>query len=756
MLQPLATLRQIMQDVAKSDSPSAILDLIVQRVKHAMNVDACSIYICTDGCSITLTATEGLDRQAIGKVRMNFNEGLAGTIAANQSLLNIESASSDPRFVYFPETHEEIFEGFLGVPVIHLRQVVGVLIVQGRARRRFSEDEEAFLITLSAQLASNLNSLIRRDLQNTTTKRKKKHQRIAGIKGSAGVAIGRVLTLKGEHRLENIENRSVKDVGSEILLLRQSIAATSDDLKAGESNIGASLPADVSALFSVYLMMLESPDFALAIEQRIRQQQIWAPAALRDEVAERAALFEQVEDPYLRARGEDVRHIGNRLLQNLLNKETPIAQIDAPVILAAPLISIADIAQFPQEYIAGIVCSEGSALSHTSVLANALGIPAVMGLESLDFEKLDNTTLIVDGFRGVIFAYPPSRLVAEYRILVDQEKNLIKGLEKLRHLPAETPDGKQINLQTNTGLLADISPGLERGSEGIGLYRSEIPFMMHESFPTEEEQLRVYRHVLEMYKDKPVAMRTLDIGGDKGLPYFKFSEENPYLGWRGIRFTLDNSQILLTQIRAMLRADIGLGNLRLLIPMVSRVDEVDSVIRIIDQAIAQLSNEEHTVRRPELGVMIEVPAAIFLISALAKKIDFISVGSNDLTQYMLAVDRNNAKVSNLFNSLHPSVLNAIKQIVKAGHAHNLPVSICGEMGSDPVAVLLLLAMNVDTLSMSAYNLPKIKWVIRSVPQEVTEKLLKAALKQHNEEYTRAKLNKVLIDHGLGSLVHSND
>jgi phosphotransferase system enzyme I (PtsI)/phosphotransferase system enzyme I (PtsP) len=415
------------------------------------------------------------------------------------------------------------------------------------------------------------------------------------------------------------------------------------------------------------------------------------------------------------------------------------------------LISISDIARYKREQLVGILCQSGSSLSHTAVLANALGLPAVMGTGKIK-NLIAGVPAILDGHQGQVILNPLPAVVEEFQQLANNERLLFEGLEELKELPAVTPDGHRIRLFANTGLMADVSPGLKRGAEGIGLYRSEIPFMEHENFPTEEEQKQIYRHVLSAYAGKPVTLRTLDIGGDKVLPYYHFNEENPSLGWRGIRFSLDNRPIFMTQIRAMLRAAEGLNNLRILLPMVSRVDELDTFNLLLEDAREQLKAEGYQVQRPPVGIMVEVPAAVNLLRFFASRINFVSIGSNDLTQYLLALDRNNARVSHLFDNLHPAVVQEIFRIVQQCCSIGLPVSLCGEMAADPLAVILLLGMRIETLSMNAYSLPKIKWLIRTLPVKVAEQTLQKALSMEHENQIRKLTRQVLNNHSLGKLV----
>ena len=326
----------------------------------------------------------------------------------------------------------------------------------------------------------------------------------------------------------------------------------------------------------------------------------------------------------------------------------------------------------------------------------------------------------------------------------------------LRDLPAKTEDGIEISLLVNSGLLSDITPSLQSGAEGIGLYRTEFPFMERQKFPSEEEQRNIYRQVLESFHPRPVTLRTLDVGGDKALPYFPIVEDNPFLGWRGIRITLDHPEIFLVQVRAMIRASLGLNNLKILLPMISDINELNEAQGLIHQVYGELLEEGEKVVMPEVGVMIEVPSAVYQAGNLARRVDFLSIGTNDLTQYLLAVDRNNSRVANLYDSLHPAVIRAILQVVESARAHNKPVSVCGEMAGDPIAALLLLAMGIDSLSMSVSSLPRVKWVIRNITRERARQILSDVLLIEDTAGVRKHLNKTFEEAGMGGLVRAGN
>ena len=377
-----------------------------------------------------------------------------------------------------------------------------------------------------------------------------------------------------------------------------------------------------------------------------------------------------------------------------------------------------------------------------------------MGLDDLPVGQIDGKEIIVDGYRGLVYVSPSKPVRKEYRRLEREEAELSAELKGLQDQPSVTLDGINVPLYVNTGLIADSLSAQSSGAQGIGLYRTEFPFLVRERFPTEEEQRRTYRKILKSFAPKPVTMRTLDVGGDKLLPYFPIVEDNPFLGWRGLRITLDHPEIFLVQLRAMLRANAGLGNMNVLFPMVSTVTEVDEAMRLLRRAHHELLDADETISMPKVGVLIEVPSAVYQVEKLAQRVDYLSIGTNDLTQYLLAVDRNNARVANLYDALQPSVLYAIMQVVRGARKYNKPVHVCGEMAGDPVSVILLIGMGIDSLSMSIASIPKVKWVIRSFSQERARELLTQALELDDAYSIRQLLNSSLDEVGLGGLVRA--
>ena len=411
--------------------------------------------------------------------------------------------------------------------------------------------------------------------------------------------------------------------------------------------------------------------------------------------------------------------------------------------------------EVPTEKLKGLISAKGSGNSHVAILARTMGVPTVMGAVDLPFNQLDGKQIIVDGYRGEAISNPSEQLLTRYENTIKEQDQLVVGLENLKDLPCETADNHRVHLWVNTGLMSDVMHSLDQGAEGIGLFRTEVPFLLSERFPSEQEQTKIYREQLEAFAPKLVTMRTLDVGGDKDLPYFPIDEENPFLGWRGIRVTLDHPEIFMAQVRAMLRASIDLENLQIMLPMISNVNEVNSATQLIKRAHRELLQENLDVKYPPIGVLIELPAAVYQTRTLAKLVDFISVGSNDLTQYLLAVDRNNPRVANLYSAFHPAVLNALYQVVLQAQEQKKPVSICGEMAGDPGAAVLLLAMGFDTLSMNASALLKVKSVIRSVSLDAAKDLLDQVMQMEDAQTIRNAVDLTLYNAGVDRLLRSS-
>jgi phosphotransferase system enzyme I (PtsP) len=753
----LDVLRRIVQEVNAAPDLEQALDIIVQRVKVTVSVDVASVYLVDQHNSqYVLMATDGLRKDAIGKVRLGKGEGLIGMVVEREEPVNLDDAPSHPRYRFVVETGEQPYHGFLGIPIIQHGKVLGVLVVRQRKSRKFGEEEEAFLVTLAAQLAGAITHAgASGEMLRLLETPDEVSVALRGLPGASGVAIGQAMVVYPPANLDAIPDRKVTDVDGELAVFREAVAAVQDDLRDYSNRMSGVVPAEDLALFDALLLMLGSDSLVNKTEERIRAGN-WAPGSLRETIAEHVQVFEAMEDSYLRERASDIHDLGRRILTHIQSDRAASRPAYSQTVLVGEEISASQLAELPIEQLAGIVSASGSSSSHVAILAQSMGIPAVMGVEGLPVSRLEGQTLIADGYRGDVFVNPSVLVREEFVRLQAEESELTAGLRNVASQPSVTPDGVSVPLYLNIGLVSGIEPELHSEGDGVGLYRTEVPFLMREQFPGEEEQRRIYRKVLEAFAPRPVNLRTLDVGGDKMLSYFPVREENPFLGWRGIRISLDHPEIFLTQMRAMLRASAGLNNLTIMMPMISTTTELDIAMVLINQAIGELIEEGEEVHRPPIGIMIEVPSAVYQVKSMARRVDFFSIGTNDLTQYLLAVDRNNARVASLYQSLHPAVLRAVQQVVINAHELGKPVSVCGEMAGDPAAALALLGLEVDSLSMSVSSLPRVKWVIRSFTRDEARDVLQQALEMDDPLAIRQLYNSVLEQGGLGGLVRAGN
>ncbi len=733
----LSSLRTIVQEVNSARSLSEVLSIIVKEVRDAMSAGVCSVYLFDEADqSYVLMATEGLRQESIGKVRMAMREGLVGLVAAKEEPLNLQDADQHPNFAYFEETGEAPFHSFLGVPIIHHRKVLGVLVLQQETRRRFASEEEAFVVTVCAQLSGAIAHAeatgALRQLASAG-RGKSKEAVFPGIPSSSGVGIGRVVLVTSSSDLKMVPERLTDNPGAEVKLFREALKATKRDMRNLGNGLSGKLSAEEFALFEVYIRLLDDRVLINEVISAIKLGQA-APSAWSTVILKHVRTFQKMDDPYLRERAADVNDLGVRVLEYLQAKDKDRAPMPRRIVLVGEDLSATALADIPVHRLVGIISLKGSSNSHMAIVGRALGIPTVMGAINLPWVELEGQELIVDGSTGDVISRATRSVRRHYVQRQREEKLFNKDLEKLRDIPCHTPDGIRFSLWVNTGLRQDTARSLKSGAEAVGLFRTEIPFLMRTSFPTEDEQIEIYREQLSDFAPRPVTMRTLDIGGDKDLPYFPIEEENPFLGWRGIRISLDHPEIFLVQIRAMLRASEGINNLRIMLPMISNVPELDRALQLIERAYQELTQEEgYTIKRPLIGAMIEVPAAVYQVKEIGRRVDFMSVGTNDLTQYLLAVDRNNPRVADLYHTLHPSVLRALKQIYDQASSVNCQLSICGEMAGDPLSTVILLGLGYETFSMSASSLLRVKSILLNVSRKDAKLLSKKALKMSSSK-----------------------
>ena len=753
----ISQLQRIVQEVGRAPDIQHALDLISERLIDNLIADACTIFLISDDdpSLLILKSSYGLNPDNVGKVTRKFGEGLVGMVADKAETINLTNALEHKDFILVPDSGEAAFPIYLGVPIITHRKVLGVIAIQ-RAEKVFNEDDEAFLATLAAQLATSLEhaeSQGRFKLIGEPGLEPKTYM-VRGVAGAPGMAIGEVIVLNRGSDLDSVPDKKIEQHEPEINGFKDAIVKVQQELTQQAERMRDSLPEEECALFVAFAQMLSSGSL---IDDTIRgiEQGNWAPASWRDTVEAHARVFEQMDDEYLSERANDIRDLGRRVLRKLMLEQSPYIHFPDNTVLVGDEISATDLADVPSDCLCAIVSAHGSGSSHVAILAHALGIPAVMGVPNLPIQQMDGLKMIVDGYSGSAYIDPNESLLAEYNTYLEEEAAIEQDLLGLMNEEAITLDSHHITLYVNSGLMSDYTPSLRSGAEGVGLYRTEIPFQIRDRFPSEEEQYHIYRDVLQTFRGKPVVLRTLDVGGDKPLSYFPIKEANPFLGWRGIRITLDHPEIFITQVRAMMRANIGNDNLQILLPMISGQSELDDSLILIHRVKDEIEDEigQH-LDFPTVGAMIEVPSAVYQIDDICHLVDFISIGSNDLTQYLLAVDRNNENVAELFSSLHPAVLKAMRQIVEGAQRTNTPVSVCGEMAGDPLGVMALLGMGIDSLSMSVGSLLRAKKVIKSVSMTEMATMFSEAIKMADADDIREFYTDKLNEKGLGGLIRA--
>lgn len=728
-------LTSIIHKADYATSPKAQVQAIVDDICESVQLDVCTLYRLDDSGNLDLLASHGLDTSS--PISIPAGQGLVGRVIREGHSINLIYPANERDYFYLPKSNEDAFLSFFGSPVIYQGKPLGVLVVQGKNPVRLSTEHEGFLIALCAHLSGLLANL---PLGLQPLGRSERH--FSGVSGAPGIALGQALLLSNDLLSKQTEDR-VDNADAEIVQWQSLKTNLFQDFEQEKKTLEKSLGASMANIMEAYQLFLQDPALTELILQKLAQG-FALPWAIKQSIETLAAPFLEIEDAYLKARSEDIFHLGNRLLAKLHGQHDTPKELPAfeQMVLVGDNISVSDIVNLPSENILGIVSYTGAALSHVAVLANALGVPAVLGIGDIGVTQGD--CLIVDGDNADVVLQPGKALVSEYKKLIKDQRETQKRLQSLVNGPAKTKDGVEIQLLANSGLQADLRPGLANGAGGIGLYRTEIPFMIHNGLPSEEEQVQVYKQVVDAYNGKPVYIRTLDVGSDKPLPYLpQIQELNPALGLRGIRFALDNYQLQLTQMRAILRAANGRPEVHITIPMVSTTEDLDRVRELLDEALRQLISEGYVVRRPKLGIMVEVPAAVTLLPFWADKIDFISIGSNDLSQYLLAVDRTSAIVSQYYNVLNPAVIHEIYRITNMAKQLNLPVSLCGEMATNAIAVMLLLGMGISRLSMSSAKIPLMNWVISHCKLDQLETFLMQSLELDSAEKI-ASLGEELI------------
>ncbi len=568
---------------------------------------------------------------------------------------------------------------------------------------------------------------------------------ISGILASPGIAFGKALLLKEGEIVIDRKKISADKVDQEVERFLSGRAKASAQLEVIKTKAGETFGEEKEAIFEGHIMLLEDEELEQEIIALIKDKHMTADAAANEVIDGQATALEELDDEYLKERAADVRDIGKRLLRNILGLAIiDLSAIQDEVILVAADLTPSETAQLNLKKVLGFITDAGGRTSHTSIMARSLELPAIVGTGSITAQVKNGDYLILDAVNNQVLINPSNEQIEALRSLQAQVAEEKAELAKLKDLPAITLDGHQVEVCANIGTVRDVEGAERNGAEGVGLYRTEFLFMDRDALPTEEEQFAAYKAVAEACGSQAVIVRTMDIGGDKELPYMNFpKEENPFLGWRAVRIAMDRKEILRDQVRAILRAS-AFGKLRIMFPMIISVEEVRALKKEIEIYKQELRDEGKAFDESiEIGVMVETPAAATIARHLAKEVDFFSIGTNDLTQYTLAVDRGNDMISHLYQPMSPSVLNLIKQVIDASHAEGKWTGMCGELAGDERATLLLLGMGLDEFSMSAISIPRIKKIIRNTNFEDAKVLAEQALAQPTTDELMTLVNKFI-------------
>ncbi|EPP5823702.1 phosphoenolpyruvate-protein phosphotransferase PtsI [Salmonella enterica subsp. enterica serovar Newport] len=568
---------------------------------------------------------------------------------------------------------------------------------------------------------------------------------ISGILASPGIAFGKALLLKEDEIVIDRKKISADKVDQEVERFLSGRAKASAQLEAIKTKAGETFGEEKEAIFEGHIMLLEDEELEQEIIALIKDKHMTADAAAHEVIEGQATALEELDDEYLKERAADVRDIGKRLLRNILGLAIiDLSAIQEEVILVAADLTPSETAQLNLQKVPGFITDAGGRTSHTSIMARSLELPAIVGTGSVTSQVKNGDYLILDAVNNQVYVNPTNDVIEQLRAVQEQVATEKAELAKLKDLPAITLDGHQVEVCANIGTVRDVEGAERNGAEGVGLYRTEFLFMDRDALPTEEEQFAAYKAVAEACGSQAVIVRTMDIGGDKELPYMNFpKEENPFLGWRAVRIAMDRKEILRDQVRAILRAS-AFGKLRIMFPMIISVEEVRALRKEIEIYKQELRDEGKAFDESiEIGVMVETPAAATIARHLAKEVDFFSIGTNDLTQYTLAVDRGNDMISHLYQPMSPSVLNLIKQVIDASHAEGKWTGMCGELAGDERATLLLLGMGLDEFSMSAISIPRIKKIIRNTNFEDAKVLAEQALAQPTTDELMTLVNKFI-------------
>lgn len=741
----LGRLRDVMAAGGKTQDR---LDKIVKLIAVDMVAEVCSCYVMRAGEVLELFATEGLKASAVHQTRLRVGEGLVGDIAAHARPLTLSDAQSHPLYAYRPETGEEIFHSLMGVPMLRGGRVIGVLVVQNRTRRHYTEEEVETLETVAMVLAELVTSgeLIRREELAPVDGNALLPLRREGVRLHGGVGIG--VAVLHQPRI-TVRRFVAEDPEAELERLRTALAGMHSALDELFSSSDLADGGEHVDVLETYRMFAEDAGWIGRIGEAINTG-LTAEAAVQKVNDDTRARMSQVNDPYIRERLHDLEDVANRLMQHLAGDGGTAASGDLPenVILIARSMGPTELLDYDRRRLRGLVLEDGSPTMHVAIVARALDIPVVGRVrEALDkIDPLD--PVIVDGDNAQVFIRPSDDIQDAFVESLRARAKRLAIYADLRDVPAVTTDGIDVKVHLNAGLLVDLQNLHASGADGIGLYRTEIPFMARSALPDVAAQTLLYTKILDQAAGKPVVFRSLDVGGDKVLPYWDSSaEDNPALGWRSIRITLDRPAVMRHQLRALIRATAG-RELRVMFPMIAEVAELVHARAMLDMELQrEAARSGQLPESIKVGTMMEVPALAWQLPALLKRVDFVSIGSNDLAQFLFAVDRGNPRIAERYDLLSPPMLSFLKDVIGKCDAAGVPISVCGEMAGRPLEAMALIGLGIRSLSVSAPSVGPVKMMVRSLSAGPLVQYIHTLLDLPDHS-VREKLRFFALDHGV--------
>jgi len=705
---PRVLLRRLRELMAEPLEPQERLDRIVRQIAGNMVAEVCSVYVLRADGVLELYATEGLNREAVHLAQLKMGQGLVGTIAASAQPLNLSDAQSHPAFRYLPETGEEIYHSFLGVPILRTGRSLGVLVVQNKASRNYREEELEALETTAMVLAEmiatgELKKITKPGLELDLTR----SVTVDGDTYNDGIGLGYVVLHEPRIVVTNLLN---EDAEKEIRRLAEAMGSLRISIDDMLSRRDVSMEGEHREVLETYRMFAHDQGWVRKLEEAIRNG-LTAEAAVEKVQSDTKARMMRLTDPYLRERMHDFEDLANRLLRQLTGYtgRTTAEGFPSDAVILARAMGAAELLDYPRANVRGLVLEEGAVTSHVVIVARAMGIPVIGQAAGVVALAENGDAVIIDADEGHVHLRPMADHRRSYEEKVRFRARRQEQFRALRAVEPVTKDGQRIALMMNAGLLVDLPQLSESGAEGIGLFRTELQFMIASTMPKADEQEQFYRNVIKQAAGRPVTFRTLDIGGDKVVPYFRgHEEENPALGWRAIRLSLDRPGLLRTQLRALLKASAD-TELKLMVPMVTEVSELKIVRELLQKEVQHLSRFGHGLpRKLQFGAMLEVPALLWQLDELMEAVDFVSVGSNDLFQFSMAVDRGNARVSDRFDPLGKPFLRILRDIVRGADRNKTPVTLCGELASKPISAMALLGIGFRSISMSPASIGPVK------------------------------------------------